>query len=115
MTTENRWHLRGSAGYAYSGDEARNLLRHRWDWGNPETWFESDAGQLLGVITDGERATVTLVAAEGGPGEHLVDPRGDGSADGFAFDLAAQAVAHFIERGSWPPTVVGVAGDHGEH
>lgn len=118
MTTDVRWHLRGSVGYTYSGDEARHLLRHRWDWGNPETWFESDAGQLLGVVTNGERAMVTLVDAVGGPAEHLVDPRGEissggfvlphGQADGYAdrdtvaFDLAGQAVAHFIEHGSWP-------------
>lgn len=119
MATGNRWHLQGSPGYAYSGDEARHLLRHRWDWGNPETWFESDAGQLLGVVTDGERARVTVVDSEGGPGEQLVDPcggtssggpvRSSGPADGFAdgdtvaFEVAGHAVAHVIEHGSWPP------------
>ncbi|MFD6892765.1 hypothetical protein [Streptomyces sp. NPDC059957] len=131
MTTEDRWHLQGSADYAYSGDEARNLLRHRLDWGNPETWFESDAGRLLGVVTNGERAMVTWVDAEGGPGEHLVDPRGEGSSGGFAlsngqagsyadrdtvaFDVAGHAVAHFIDHGSWPPTGVSVASGRGAH
>lgn len=130
MTTDDRWHLQGSVGYTYSGDEARNLLRHRWDWGNPETWFESDTGQLLCVVTNGERAMVMLVDAEGGPGEHLVDPRGEGSSGGFVlsngqadscadrdtvpFDVAGHAVAHFIEHGSWPPMVVSAAGGRGE-
>lgn len=124
MTTTNRWHLRGSVGHAYSGEEARQLLRHRWDWASPETWFENDAGRLLGVVTNGERAMVVLLDGEGAPGEHLVDPRGEGSSGGSGgyllsngqvdryadrdtvpFDVAGRAVAHFIEHGTWPAEV----------
>lgn len=117
-TTNDRWHLRGSVGHTYSGDEARYLLRHRWDWGNPETWFESDTGRLLGVVTNGERAMVMLLNAEGDPGTHLVDPRAEGSSGGYVlsngqsdsyagqdtvdFDSAGKAVAHLVEHGTWP-------------
>ncbi|MGW6980951.1 hypothetical protein ACWGE1_16100 [Streptomyces sp. NPDC054932] len=121
MTTTNRWHLQDSAGHTYSGEQARHLLRHRWDWGNQETWFENDAGQLLAVVTNGERAKVFLLDGDGEPGEHLVDPHAEGSSDGYqlsngqvdvyadrdtvAFDVAGQAVSHFIEHGTWPPGV----------
>ncbi|WP_405497310.1 hypothetical protein [Streptomyces sp. NBC_00096] len=119
MTTADRWHLRGSADHAYAGAEARHLLRHRLDWGNPETWFESGTGRLLGVVTNGERAKVTLLDGEGDPGEHLADPRAEGSSGGYALpdgrtgshadrdtvtlDAAGHAVAHLIEHGTWPP------------
>ncbi|MGW8777097.1 Imm1 family immunity protein [Streptomyces sp. NPDC055796] len=121
MTTANRWHLRGSVGHSYSGEEARQLLRHRWDWASQETWFENGAGRLLAVVTNGERAMVVLLDGEGDPGEHLVDPRGEGSSGGYllsngqvdsyadrdtvAFDVAGRAVAHFIEHGTWPAEV----------
>ncbi|MFK0049426.1 hypothetical protein ACIQU4_36095 [Streptomyces sp. NPDC090741] len=121
MTTTNPWHLQGSDGHAYSGQEARQLLRHRWDWANQETWFENDAGRLLAVLTNGERAMVVLLDGEDGPGEHLVDPRAEGSSGGYllsngqvdgyadrdtvAFDVAGHAVAHMIEHGTWPAEV----------
>lgn len=121
MTTTHRWHLQGSAGHAYSGEEARYLLRHRWDWANHETWFENDAGRLLAVVTNGERAMVMLLDGEGEPGEHLVDPRGECSSGGYVlsngqvdsyadrdtvtFDVAGRAVAYFIEHGTWPVDV----------
>ncbi|WP_329376053.1 hypothetical protein OG625_01265 [Streptomyces sp. NBC_01351] len=121
MTTTNRWHLQGTGGHAYSGEEARQLLRHRWDWGSQETWFEDDAGRLLAVVTNGERAMVVLLEREDEPGEHLVDPRGEGFSgdyrlsngqvdtyadrDTVAFDVAGHALAHFIEHDTWPTEV----------
>ncbi|MFE9462842.1 hypothetical protein ACFYNW_04060 [Streptomyces virginiae] len=117
-TTAHRWHLRGSAGHTYSGEEARQLLRHRWDWGSQETWFESDTGRLLTVVTNGDRAMVVLRDGEGDVGEHLVDRRAEGSSGGYAladgqvdsyadrdtvaFDVAGRAVAYVIEHGTWP-------------
>ncbi|WP_405705136.1 hypothetical protein [Streptomyces sp. NBC_00069] len=119
MATTNRWHLQGSVDYAYSGQEAGALLHRRLDWATQETWFESDAGQLLAVVTNGERAMVMVLDGEGDPGKHLVYPRGEGFSAGYvlssgqvdtyadrdtvAFDFAEQAVAHFIEHGTWPP------------
>ncbi|MFE3559449.1 hypothetical protein ACFXKW_32030 [Streptomyces sp. NPDC059193] len=110
--------MQGSAGHAYSGEQARHLLRHRWDWANQETWFENDAGWLLGVVTNGERAMVVRFDRDGGPGEHLVDPHGTGTSGGYllsngqvdsyddrdtvTFEAAARAVAYFIDHGTWP-------------
>ncbi|THA86553.1 hypothetical protein [Streptomyces sp. A0592] len=117
----NRWHLHGSAGHAYSGAEAGRLLWHRRDWATLDTWFESDAGRLLNVVTNGERAMVALLNGEGDPGEHLVDPRAEGTSggyplpngqvDGYAdrdtvpFDVATRAVGYFIDHGTWPAEV----------
>lgn len=72
---------------------------------------------------------VVLLDGEGDPGEHLVDPRGEGSSGGcllsngqadtyadrdtVAFDVAGHAVAYFIEHGTWPAEVT-VEGDCGE-
>ncbi|MGW7103838.1 hypothetical protein [Streptomyces sp. NPDC054838] len=121
MPYTNRWHLQGSAGHAYSGEEARQLLRHRWDWASQETWFENDAGELLAVVTNGQRAKVTLTGRSGDFDEYLVDPRGAGCSGGYlmstgqvdsyddrdtvTFDVAGHAVAHLIEHGAWPPEV----------
>ncbi|MFJ9548195.1 hypothetical protein [Streptomyces erythrochromogenes] len=125
----DRWHLHGAPGHTYSGAEAGRLLWHRRDWATADTWFESDAGRLLHVVTNGERAMVALLNGEGDPGEHLVDPRAEGTSDGYPlpngqvdshacrdtvpFDVAARAAGHFIEHGTWPADVT-VEDDRGE-
>ncbi|NXY96488.1 hypothetical protein HYE82_19255 [Streptomyces sp. BR123] len=81
------------------------------------------------MVTNGERAMVALLDGEDNPGEHLVDPRGESSSDGYvlsngqvdsyadrdtvAFDVAGHAVAYFIEHGTWPAEVT-VEGDCGQ-
>lgn len=118
MTESHRWRLLGHASDGYSGAEARSLLVRRLDWASQETWFEDGRGRLLSVVTNGERAMVALVDGAGDPGEHLVDPRGEGTSGGYLlsngqidtysdretvpFPLACQAVEHFIEHGAWP-------------
>ncbi|MFE3767665.1 hypothetical protein ACFXPI_38555 [Streptomyces sp. NPDC059104] len=121
MTESHRWHLLGHASDGYSGAEARTLLVHRLDWATQETWFEDGRGRLLSVVTNGERARVVLMDGAGGPGEHLVDPRAEGSSGGYLFSngridtypdrdtvpfpMACRAVEHLIEQGSWPHDV----------
>ncbi|WP_143094381.1 hypothetical protein [Streptacidiphilus jiangxiensis] len=117
-----RWRLRGTTGSrSYSGREARELLGHRLDWASQETWFEDETGQLLAVITNGTRAMVMLMHGDGDPGEHLIDPRGEGRSGGFllangqvdtyadrdtvAFGVAGQAVEHLIDHDVWPDDV----------
>ncbi|MFF4369417.1 hypothetical protein [Streptomyces sp. NPDC001594] len=62
-----------------------------------------------------------LLEDEGSSAEHLVDPHGEGSSDGYAlasgqvdcyadrdtvvFEDACHAVTHFIEQGAWPSDV----------
>lgn len=117
----SRWHLDGRPDRAYTGEQARLLLGTRFDEGSCETWFESDQGRLLAVTTNGDRALVMLLAGPGDPGEHLVDPRGDGESEGFVlsngqvdvyedhdtvtFDVAGRAVQHLIDHGVWPDDV----------
>lgn len=118
MTESHRWRLLGQASDSYSGAEARSLLVRRLDWASQETWFEDGRGRLLSVVTNGERARVALVDGAGGPGEHLVDPRAEGTSGGYPsssgridtypdeetvpFPLACRAVEHFIEHDAWP-------------
>lgn len=52
---------------------AISLLRSRLRSGRCETWFESDSGELLAVVTSGERAMVMLLREPGDAGEHAVD------------------------------------------
>lgn len=120
LVTPHRWCLQGSD-YAYSGEKARLLLGNRMGWASLETWFEDDRGRLLAVITNGGRAMVMLLDREGDPGEHLVDPRGEGRSGGFvlssgqidtyanrdtvAFEVAGRAVAHLIDHDVWPDDV----------
>ncbi|MCX5174184.1 hypothetical protein [Streptomyces virginiae] len=121
MSHTSRWHLQGSAEHSYSGEEARQLLRHRWDWATQETRFENEAGHILTVVTNGQRARVVLLNENGDLGEHLIDPRGTDSSGGYplsngqsgthadretvTFEAAGHAVAHLIAHGVWPPEV----------
>ncbi|WP_374777078.1 hypothetical protein OG756_34255 [Streptomyces sp. NBC_01310] len=127
MATARRWHLMGSPGFEYSGEEARQLLRHRLDWGTLETWFEDGQAAQLGVVTNGERAMVSFMDLESGRGEHLVDLRASGTSgsyqlasgkvdvradrDTVTFEDAGRAVAYFIEHARWPDDV-SVEDDH---
>jgi hypothetical protein len=114
--------LRGvAASREYSGEEARELLGHRLDWASQETWFEDEQGQLPAVVTNGTRAMVMLMHGDGDPGEHLIDPRGEGRSGGFllangqvdtyadrdtvTFGVAGRAVAHLIDHDIWPDDV----------
>ncbi|MFF5488605.1 hypothetical protein [Streptomyces virginiae] len=121
MATSRRWHLQGSPGFDYSGEDARQLLRHRLDWATQETWFEDGRAASLAVVTNGERAMVSLLDGEADRAEHLVDPRGSGSSGGYrltngqvdvyadrdtvTFEAAGRAVAYFIEHATWPDDV----------
>ncbi|MFI1455548.1 hypothetical protein [Streptomyces roseus] len=122
MAVPRRWSLRGSApDGGYCGQEARELLVRRLDWASNETWFEDGRGRSLSVVTNGDRAAVSLRDDAGGPVERLVDPNGTGDSGGYAmrdgqtdrrrdrdtvpFTLACRAVAYFVDHGVWPHEV----------
>ncbi|WP_405452268.1 hypothetical protein [Streptomyces erythrochromogenes] len=107
----DRWHLHGAAGHTYSGSEAGRLLWHRRDWATADTWFESDAGRLLHVVTNGERAMVALLNGEGDPGEHLVDPRAEGTSEGYPLSNARSTAtpAGTPSPSTWPPVPRGTS------
>ncbi|MEU9254457.1 hypothetical protein AB0D66_21705 [Streptomyces sp. NPDC048270] len=129
MAASRLWHLQGSPGFEYSGEKARQLLRHRLDWATQETWFEDGRAANLTVVTNGERAMVSLLDGEAGRAEHLIDPRESGSSGGYqlangqvdvyadrdtvTFEAAGRAVAYFIEHATWPDDM-SVEDDHSE-
>jgi hypothetical protein len=79
------------------GDGAGSLIRARIDRGEYETWFESDAGELLAIVTNGERAMVMLLQEAGDPGEHAVDASAATSTSG-GYVLADGQVDAYADR-----------------
>jgi hypothetical protein len=51
------------------------------------TWLESSLGRRIGFVTNGPRAMVLLLGDDqGDPGEHAIDPEGEGSSGGYVLD-----------------------------
>ncbi|MEU5400754.1 hypothetical protein ABZ348_15850 [Streptomyces sp. NPDC005963] len=108
-----------SDGVPVAADAVVSELRARMDRGVLETWLSSSAGRSLAFVTNGERAMVMLLAGEGDPGEHAVDPGADGWSEGFLLANgqhdeypdedtvplahAFRIVAHVLAVGSPPP------------
>ncbi|MFI9163044.1 Imm1 family immunity protein [Kitasatospora aureofaciens] len=102
-----------------STDAALQQLRARIAAGHLESWLTSSTGRSLGIITNTERAMVLLLAGDGGPGEHAVDPGATGQSSGFILAngqhdeypdhetiplaQALQTVSHILTTGA-PPT-----------
>lgn len=82
------WHLQDT-NEPIDASAAVELLRIRTAEQRYETWFESDDGQLLAIVTNGERAMVMvmLLQDDGDPGEHAIDASADASENtGFGLD-----------------------------
>ena len=58
---------------AQSGSSAADLVRHRMSTGAYETWFESDAGRMACIVSNGSRALLMVLTDKGDAGDHLVD------------------------------------------
>ena len=69
-----------------SGDKAAARVSTNVDDGRLTTYFRSDLGRLLVVVSNGTRAMVVLMSGEGDPGEHAVSPEAVGSSDGYVLD-----------------------------
>ena len=69
-----------------SGQEAVELLSAEIEHGRLTTYFESDRGRMLAVVSNGSRAMVVLMGGEGDPGEHAVSPDATGSSDGYVLE-----------------------------
>ncbi len=72
---------------ALDGGSAATIIRDRRSLGIFTTWFESDGGRMLAVVTNGERAMVMLLREPGDAGEHAVDrDAGDSTSGGYVLD-----------------------------
>ena len=69
-----------------SGDKAAARVSRNVDDGVLTTYFRSDLGRLLVVVSNGTRAMVVLMSGEGDAGEHAVSPGAVGSSDGYVLD-----------------------------
>lgn len=69
-----------------SGDSAAAIVSTAVDDGRLTTYFRSDRGRLLAVVSNGTRAMVVLMNGEADAGEHAVSPGAVGSSDGYVLD-----------------------------
>jgi hypothetical protein len=102
-----------------SADEAVARVSANVDDGMLTTYFRSDLGRLLVIVSNGARAMVVLMNGEGDAGEHAVSPGATGSSDGYVLDNgqvdtyedadtvalgdALKAVRSVIDSGRPPP------------
>ncbi|GAA4123037.1 hypothetical protein GCM10022415_27670 [Knoellia locipacati] len=68
------------------GTEAAALVSAHVDGGRLTTYFQSDRGRLLTVVSNGVRAMVVLMDGAGDAGEHAVSPGAAGSSDGYVLE-----------------------------
>lgn len=112
------WVINDGSPVPVSSETVLKALRPRIDRGQLETWLTSSSGRSLAFVTNTERAMVMLLEEESNPGEHAVDPRAQGSSDGFVLSNgqddeypdedtvpigeAFRLVKHIVGTGSWP-------------
>jgi hypothetical protein len=73
-----------------NGHEAAELVSTNVRDGRLTTYFESDEGRMLMVVSNGTRAMVVLMGGAGDPGEHAVSPGAAGSSDGYVLENGQQ-------------------------
>lgn len=79
------WHLQDQA-RTLTGREAADLVRDRVHRGDFTTWFESELGRVLAVVSNGARAMVMVLDEPGDAGAHATDPAATGAQDGYVLD-----------------------------
>ncbi|MGW3911424.1 hypothetical protein ACWEBX_07815 [Streptomyces sp. NPDC005070] len=113
------WVIDDGRGVPVAADTVRDMLRARIAEGQRETWLASSSGRLSALVTNGERAMLSLLNEEGDPGEHAVDPGAEGSSEGSVLsnaqhdaypnedtvplEEAFRILSHILGEGSWPP------------
>lgn len=80
------WWLAGSSERALIVGEMPAIVRERMPAGQLSTCFEADAGRVLQIVTNGERAMVMLLAGSDGTGGHAIDPTATGSSAGYLLE-----------------------------
>ncbi|MEZ7005295.1 hypothetical protein [Streptomyces sp. AD55] len=112
------WVIEEDGTGAVASGAVREVLRARIARGRLETWLTGSSGRSLAVVTNTARAMVVLLAREGDPGEHAVDPGAEDWSDGYTLangqddaypdedtvplDEAYRIVEHIVGTGTWP-------------
>ena len=80
---------------------AVSLLRRRLLTAQWETWFESESGAVLAVVTNGHRVMVMLLRDTGDAGEHAIDASAaDDTSTGYV--LANGQIDTYADRDTVP-------------
>ncbi|WP_454294114.1 hypothetical protein [Salana multivorans] len=80
------WWLAGSSERALIVGEMPAIVRERTAAGQLSTCFEANAGLVLQIVTNGERAMVMLLARSDGTGGHAINPTATGSSAGYLLE-----------------------------
>lgn len=96
-----------------------DVLQERIAAGHLETWLTSSRGRSLAIISNTDRAMITLLDDEADPGEHAISPGANSSSSGFVLangqhdeypdedtvplTEAMRIVSHILTTGA-PPT-----------
>uniref|UniRef100_UPI001E616952 hypothetical protein n=2 Tax=Streptomyces TaxID=1883 RepID=UPI001E616952 len=118
LSMTESWVIEGDGSSPMPPEAAARALRARVEAGPGETWLTSTNGRALGLVTNGGRALVMLLADEDDPGEHAVDPGAGGVGDGYVLANgqhdrypdedtvplaeAHRLVEHVVRTGEWP-------------
>ena len=77
-----RWRLDGTSDWL-SPRAILDAIDARMRAGELTTYLESDAGRIIGWVTNRERVMLMLLAGVGDAGAHAVDPTGQGESTGY--------------------------------
>ena len=95
-----------------SGNEAVARVSANVDDGVLTTYFRSDFGRLLALVSNGTRAMVVLMSGEGDPGEHAVSPGAVGSSDGYVLDNGQEDTYEDADTVPLPDALTALRFDH---
>lgn len=82
---QERW-AQQDVGQWLTFSEARELIERRISEDQLTTWFESDRGRTLAVVTNRERAMVMLLDGPEDAGAHAIDPKASGTSEGYVLE-----------------------------
>lgn len=91
-----RWRVQDEGAFIH-GDEAVRRVVEGLEAGTHETWFESESGRIVSIVTNGPRALLMLLDHDGDAGQHLSDPLG-GDEPVAGFVLANGQVDQYAGR-----------------
>lgn len=82
---DERWAQEGVPGWL-TPRQVRRFVEQRLAQDVLMTWFESDRGRRLAIVTNRKRAMVWLQEHFEDAGEHAIDPTATGTSGGYVLD-----------------------------